>query len=32
MARWTKVAAAQLGPNQESTPRTEVVARMLAWC
>jgi predicted amidohydrolase len=29
VARWTKVAAAQLGPNQESTPRAEVVARML---
>lgn len=30
MTRWVEVAAAQLGPNQESTPREEVVARMLA--
>lgn len=29
MARWTTVAAAQLGPNQESTSRAEIVGRML---
>jgi hypothetical protein len=30
MTRWVQVAAAQLGPNQELTPREELVARMLA--
>ena len=29
MARWVKVAAAQLGPINEGTSRDEVVERML---
>jgi hypothetical protein len=29
MARWLKVAAAQLGPINEGTSREEVVERML---
>jgi hypothetical protein len=30
MARWVKVAAAQMGPIDEGTSRDEVVDRMLA--
>ena len=30
MPRHVKVAAAQLGPNNEGTPREEIVDRMLA--
>ena len=30
MARYLKVAAAQMGPNQEGTPRDAIVERMLA--
>ena len=30
MPRHIKVAAAQMGPNNEGTPREEIVERMLA--
>jgi predicted amidohydrolase len=29
MARWVKLAAAQMGPNQESSPRVAIIDRML---
>jgi hypothetical protein len=30
MSRWVKIAAAQMGPNNESASRSEIVSRLLA--